>query len=187
MPLVLGIPLAYWAIGALGSIGLVEYYRPGGTKDRLVEALSQPSTPSFDDPVMMSQNANQQASQALSQGTAVGACSTCFPPECRNIVEKMRSKSSDLMKELRKYNPAQDALGGHTFMAGGVLKTTRPGGHYQEIRDLQRGLKNELETYNRSQCYDKNPSNGDKAMRNQAQDLSSRNIEVPPGINYIPL
>lgn len=187
MPVILGVPLAYWVIGGLGSVGIVEYYRPGGAKDQMVDALSRPSYPSFDDQVMMNQNANQQASQALSQGTAVGACSTCFPPECRDLVEKMRGKNSDLIKELRKYDPVQDAIGGHTFMAGGVLRITRPGGHYQEIRDLQRGLKNNLHAYHRSQCYDKNPSNGDKSVRDQAQDLSSRNIEVPPGMNYIPL
>lgn len=128
-----------------------------------------------------------EAADSAGASAATDVCSTCFPPECRNIVDRMRGKNRDLIKELRKYDPVQDAIGGHSFMVGGVLKTTRPGGHYQEIRDLQRGLKNDLEAYNRSKCYDKNPSNGDKSTRNEAQDLSSRNIEVPPGMSFIPL
>ncbi|MGV2130307.1 hypothetical protein ACQZ4Q_10880 [Agrobacterium vitis] len=182
MPLLLGIPLVEWLLGgtALGAAGWL-YYRPGGTKDQLVDALSKPSA------VQMSEQADEAASTDLDQTSATDACSTCVPPECRNLVEKMRNKRDAFIKEMRKYDPDADAIGGHTFMAGGVLKTTKPGGHYIEIRDLQRGLKNDLEAYNRNKCYDRNPTDGDKSIRKQAEQIRSEDVKPPPGMDVIPL
>ncbi|WP_429924926.1 hypothetical protein ACQY1H_05340 [Agrobacterium vitis] len=182
MPLLLGIPLAEWLLGgtALGAAGWL-YYRPGGTKDQLVDALSKPSA------VQMSEQADEAASTDLDQTSATDACSTCFPPECRNLIEKMRKKIESYLAEKDKYAPADDAVGGFPFMAGGVLKKTSPGGHYKEMRALQRGLKNDLEAYNRNQCYDKNPTDGDKFIRKQAERLKSDDVEVPPGIDFEPL
>ncbi|MDQ0458473.1 hypothetical protein [Rhizobium paknamense] len=85
MPLLLGIPLVEWLLGgtALGAAGWL-YYRPGGTKDQLVNALSKPS------PVQMSEHADEAASTDLDQGVATDTCSTCFPPECLDAVAKVK-------------------------------------------------------------------------------------------------
>lgn len=62
-------------------------------------------------------------------------------------------KNEALNEELRRYDPVSDAQGGHPYAGpGGVTRYTQPGGHYQEIRDLQRGLRNDLERYNRRRC-----------------------------------
>jgi hypothetical protein len=47
------------------------------------------------------------------------------------------NKYQKLGKELRKYDPAADAIGGFRHAHG----VTKPCGHYIEISDLQRGLK----------------------------------------------
>jgi hypothetical protein len=117
---------------------------------------------------------------------ATGECPPQQSPECRQSIENMREKTNKFINEMKKYNAISDAAGGHSYMLNGVMRTTVPGGHYQEIRDLQRGLKNELETYNKKKCYS-NASKGEKAVRNQAQQTSSQNVEVPPGIPFIPL
>ncbi|CAM5372657.1 hypothetical protein MAUB1S_06382 [Mycolicibacterium aubagnense] len=131
--------------------------------------------------------AGSQSQAQTGATTATCATGNCPPsPDCRNIVEKMRGKIEGYIKELRKYDPVSDAAGGHQYMLNGVLRTTVPGGHYKEIRALQRGLKNELTSYNQKKCYD-NATEGDKAVRNQAQRISSQNVEVPPGIPFEPL
>ena len=117
---------------------------------------------------------------------ATGECPPQQSPECRQALENMREKINKFVNEMKKYDAVSDAVGGHSYMLNGVLKTTVPGGHYQEIRDLQRGLKNELEKYNKKKCYS-NASNGDKAVRNQAQQMSSQGVQVPPGMSFIPL
>jgi hypothetical protein len=116
---------------------------------------------------------------------ATGNCPP--PPECQNIIEDMEKKNRALNKELGKYDPTSDAIGGHAYMGpGGILKYTKPGGHYQEIRDLQRGLKGDMQRYNKSKCYN-TPGASDKITREAAQKNISETIEVPPGFPFIPL
>jgi hypothetical protein len=132
-------------------------------------------------------NADSQADKKLATGAAADACSTCQPPECKDTVKKMDEKNRKLKKELNKYDPASDAKGGHTYKTpDGVTRTTVPGGHYKEIRDIQRGLKNELEKYNKQKCYS-SPGPTDKITREAAQKGVSQSIEVPPGFPSIPL
>lgn len=139
---------------------------------------------------VFSQNATEadEGANALPQeGTVVDACSNCQQPNgCSDIVAGMRRKNEALNDELRRYDPAADAQGGHTYFVNGVQQTTVPGGHYQEIRALQRGLKNDLQRYNRDRCYNGAPES-DSITRRAAQQNVNRQIDIPPGQNFIPL
>lgn len=64
--------------------------------------------------------------------------------ECRIFRESIMRKHYLLRKEIMKYNPLLDARGGFPMAGGGV---TKPGGHYKEIGDLQRGIKKDLKRY----------------------------------------
>jgi hypothetical protein len=137
---------------------------------------------------MAMSNAQDDAKANADSGAAVDACSTCPPPpECKNIVDDMERKNRALNKELDKYVPTSDAIGGHPYAGpGGITKFTKPGGHYKEIRDLQRGLKNDMRRYGESKCYNNAPAR-DKITRDAAQKGINEKIEVPPGIPFIPL
>ncbi len=129
-------------------------------------------------------NADTQADAQTKANTATCATGNCPPPpECEGILAEMRKKIQLLKKELAKYDPILDAQGGFP-MGGGKL--TSPGGHYKEIRDLQRGLKNEGQAFNKNKCYDK-VSKADKVTRDHADSLTNQNIEIPPGQDFIPL
>lgn len=77
-------------------------------------------------------------------------------PECGELKKSILRKFALLLHELRKYDPVLDGRGGFP-MGGGRL--TKPGGHYQEINDLRRGIKNDIDKYNR-ECKDKDDGNG---------------------------
>ncbi|MBY4607773.1 hypothetical protein K6M90_08915 [Rhizobium sp. 9T] len=129
-------------------------------------------------------NADTQATAQTQATTATCQTGNCEPPpECQDAIAKMRKNLALLKKELAKYDPVADAVGGFP-MGGGKL--TSPGGHYKEIRDLQRGLKNAGETYQKNKCYDK-VSKSDKVARDHADAMANQNIEIPPGQNFIPL
>jgi hypothetical protein len=64
-----------------------------------------------------------------------------------------------LVNELIKYDPVSDGRGGHIYYVGGQQRVTKPGGHYQEITDLQRGLKNDITDYI-DQCIKNNKGGG---------------------------
>jgi hypothetical protein len=58
-------------------------------------------------------------------------------------------------------------------------RVTTPGGHYQEITDLQRGLKLDLETYNkRCGCDGDNPP-----ITRNVDALANQFVLKPPGLN----
>lgn len=65
--------------------------------------------------------------------------------KCKELREKIYRMNDLLRNELGKYDPAADAQGGFPMAYGSGI--TSPGGHYKEIKDLQRGLKNWLEYY----------------------------------------
>lgn len=64
---------------------------------------------------------------------------------CSQLRKQIFEKAAKLINELQKYNPIEDARGGFWTPWG----LTVPGGHYQEIQDLQRGLKNDIADYKR--------------------------------------
>lgn len=134
------------------------------------------------------EDADDGAEEGAVSGDIADSCTTCDPPpECRNIIDNMRGKNRKLKAELEKYDPISDANGGHVYrLPTGEMKVTRPGGHYQEIRDLQRGLKGDMERYNQRRCYN-TPGDHDKITIRAAQRGVNQNIRVPPGHQFIPL
>lgn len=73
--------------------------------------------------------------------------------ECRRLREQIYRKNGLLEDELFRYDPVKDGVGGFPMPYGSGR--TRPGGHYDEIKDLQRGLKKDIKRYNqRCRCND---------------------------------
>jgi hypothetical protein len=172
MPAPLAIPIAIkggelliaGGVAATGAF-LTWWYGAGGKEqtEQAANALANSISNSMS-------GADEQAETKLESGSVAATCAAgnCPPPECKNLVENMDHKNRKLKKELNKYDPVSDAQGGHTYMgADGLLKVTKPGGHYKEIRYIQRGLKNDLEQYNKRKCYN-SQGPADKATREAA-------------------
>jgi len=71
--------------------------------------------------------------------------------ECAKLRNDILRKYRLLSLELEGYNPLSDGMGGFPMPYGS--EKTKPGGHYDEIRDLQRGLKKDIKKYNqRCRC-----------------------------------
>ena len=91
--------------------------------------------------------------------------------KCKQLRADILEKFAKLGKELRKYDPIADAKGGFLHKHG----VTKPCGHYKEITDLQRGLKNDLTRFQR-QCG----NSGVKIDRN-VDRMANQTIERPLG------
>ena len=99
-------------------------------------------------------------------------------PECIEASLAALEQGQKLLKELLKYDPIEDAKGGHVHAYG----ITKPGGHYKEIKDLQRGLKNKLKTaYEKCKDDDDKPDKRPMPYRT-LNELANKPIQVPPGI-----
>ncbi|MHC9510380.1 RHS repeat-associated core domain-containing protein [Kangiella sp. M94] len=66
--------------------------------------------------------------------------------ECNFLRSRIIEKHLKFTKELSKYDPVSDAIGGHKMKYGSGK--TKPYGHYKELTDLQRGIKNDIKRYN---------------------------------------
>lgn len=103
----------------------------------------------------------------------LGLAASCgVPDRCAQLRKQIFTKSALLVKELRKYNPIEDARGG--FLTRGGLFTV-PGGHYTEIQNLQRGLKNDIAEYKRL-CSD---NGGWPPVPRSIDDTANRDVPVP--------
>lgn len=115
----------------------------------------------------------------LMLGDLLGLCPN--DERCQQLRAQIFEKSGKLIAELQKYDPVADAQGGFWTPWG----LTVPGGHYQEIRDLQRGLKNDITEYKRL-CSNNNdrwppvPRSIDDAAN---QDVEEPIITPSPGIS----
>jgi hypothetical protein len=69
------------------------------------------------------------------------------PAECAAFLQRLFQKIRKLRDEFNKYDPMEDAKGGFP-MAFGSRRTKRYG-HYTEITELQRGIKDDIDTYYR--------------------------------------
>lgn len=109
-----------------------------------------------------------------------GGGGSCDPEACGKLRADIFRKFSLLLNELRKYDPVGDAGGGFLTWGG---RLTKPGGHYQEIRDLQRGLKNDIERYNR-ECKDRDNGGGGTfyPIARSIDEAANRPVPVPPGL-----
>ena len=90
--------------------------------------------------------------------------------QCRNLRTNIAVKTALLLKEFSKYDRVSDGIGGHT----GPWGTTKPGGHFKEIGDLQRGLKKDIANYKKL-CSDRGDWPGCPDFSKEAA-----NREVPP-------
>jgi hypothetical protein len=119
-------------------------------------------------------------------GLAPNACNA----RCGQLKKQILQKYNDLLDELRKYDPGEDAVGGWPMAGGG---TTKPGGHYQEMKQLQRGLKNDIAEYNRI-CKDQDGDDGEGpwgALPRSFDQAANRFIPPPllppPEQKFLPL
>lgn len=102
---------------------------------------------------------------------------------CYALLAKIETKTTLLRLEMDKYSPKDDALGGHTHAHG----ITVPGGHYKEIRDLQRGIKNSLKAYTDKDCHCECNLIKARPILDSADRYSNKEVEIPPGVVYIPI
>jgi uncharacterized Zn-binding protein involved in type VI secretion len=93
--------------------------------------------------------------------------------KCKEQRAAINEKYQKLGKELRKYDPVADAKGGFMTFGG---KLTKPGGHYTEIKDLQRGLKNDLTKFTK-EC-----AGSGVALDKNVDRAANAEIVKPPGI-----
>jgi hypothetical protein len=75
-----------------------------------------------------------------------GLASSEYTEECAALRSRIMTKVTLLMTELNKYNPVLDGIGGFPMKGGGF---TKPGGHFEEISNLQQGIKNDIAIYNK--------------------------------------
>jgi RHS repeat-associated protein len=103
----------------------------------------------------------------------LGLAASCgVPDRCAQLRKQIFKKSALLIRELRKYNPIEDARGG--FLTGGGLYTV-PGGHYTKIQNLQRGLKNDITEYKRL-CSD---NGGWPPVPRSVDDAANLDVPAP--------
>jgi hypothetical protein len=119
--------------------------------------------------VALSNAIDNEFSEAKS--CAVQECPEKKRQECGALRADILSKYQKLGNELQKYDPAADAIGGFKMKWG----VTKPCGHYIEISNLQRGLKNDLESFQK-ECG----GSGVKIDRN-VDRMANQTIERPPG------
>jgi RHS repeat-associated protein len=94
---------------------------------------------------------------------------------CNRLREDIYKKNQLLRNELGKYDPVADGQGGFTMRYGSGI--TKPGGHYTEIKDLQRGLKRDLENYNKH-CRCKG-GDGNPPITRNVDELANSPIDPP--------
>jgi RHS repeat-associated protein len=97
--------------------------------------------------------------------------------ECGELRGRIIEKANKLLQELRKYDPGQDGIGGFPTYGGNL---TKPGGHYNEIADLKRGLKNDITRYNREcRCDDDEGGGGSSPIPRWIDDMANRPVPEP--------
>lgn len=130
------------------------------------------------------EGAEEKAEEDTREAAAADVCTTCRPPKCDGFVEAMRSNVEKFDTKFKNYDPASDALGGHTYSAGGELKVTKPCSHHNALKEIQSGLRKRLEQYSRNKCSTNAPG-GDQKVIDDARDRAGRQITVPPGCGGI--
>jgi RHS repeat-associated protein len=72
--------------------------------------------------------------------------------QCENIRRNIEKKLKLFKENYDKYDPEQDYYGGFNMDYG--TGTTKPGGHYIELMDLQKGINNDIKAYIKARCMD---------------------------------
>jgi RHS repeat-associated protein len=100
-------------------------------------------------------------------------------PQCKALRQNIDRKSALLQENLAKYSPELDAVGGFPMKYGSGL--TSPGGHYNEIKELQQGLRRDIYNYDRLDCdEDDDQGTGFGAVANDIRDMARQFVEPPP-------
>lgn len=102
--------------------------------------------------------------------------------ECKDLRQQIFRKAQALLQDLDKYEPISDSLGGHPAHGGGV---TKPGGHYQEIKERQQGIKNDTAKYLK-ECIQDNDDNN-PSIPKYIDDYAIQFVRPPPNINFVPI
>ena len=95
---------------------------------------------------------------------------------CDALRKGINEKTIKLEDELSRYNPILDAQGGFPMAYG--TGVTKPRGHYNEIRDLQRGLKKDIENYNKHCRCDDN-HDGNPPLDRYSDSLANTPVQEP--------
>jgi RHS repeat-associated protein len=72
--------------------------------------------------------------------------------QCENIRRNIEKKLKLFKENYDKYDPEQDYYGGFSMKYGTGI--TKPGGHYDELMDLQKGINNDIKAYIKARCMD---------------------------------
>ena len=96
--------------------------------------------------------------------------------ECAALRKRIYDKNDELREELAKYDPVGDGQGGWPMKWGSGL--TKPGGHYTEILNLQRGLNRDLEIYNR-RCKCGNDDDSMPSLTRNVDALANTPVPLP--------
>ena len=100
-----------------------------------------------------------------------GLMSKC---DCKALRQQIFRKALDLLQDLDKYDPIADGRGGFPSHGGG---TTKPGGHYQEIKERQQGIKNDIGRYVK-ECIQNNDDNN-PSIPKYIDDYANQPVEPP--------
>jgi integrase/recombinase XerD len=103
------------------------------------------------------------------------------------LAEAWRYATQNLVPELDKYDPVADGKGGFPIAPGKGGGTTKPGGHYDKIKNFQKGLRNRLkEVLKKCSDDDCDPPELLIAWPTQLDDLANRFV-TPPVIRVVPV
>ncbi len=105
---------------------------------------------------------------------------------CATWLQNIHKNTKNFHATMQKYDPILDAMGGHKSFRSGRLKYTKPGGHYEKLRNFQRGIIKDLVKFARHNCY-KCASLNDMRKIAAGGRVVNKPVEVPPGISPIRL
>ena len=97
---------------------------------------------------------------------------------CLALQQEVQKLVDALNHELEKYDPVLDGRGGFPFRHGNVEDVTKPGGHYKEIKDLQKAIKKRLKKW-KDVCSGGPPSCPPIIYPIWADQLSNQHIAEP--------
>jgi RHS repeat-associated protein len=95
--------------------------------------------------------------------------------ECALLLAKIMLKAAALWDDLSRYDPILDGQGGFPTHGG---KLTKPGGHYQEIKERQSGIKSDLANYFKH-CMDPNCPNWKNKTLRKIDEMANQSIPEP--------